>query len=39
MRNLKNNIDVPLSKVEHLRDIVERVCTAQIDYYSQQAAR
>ncbi len=39
MRNLKNNIDVPLPKIKHLPDIVERVCTAQIDYYSQQAAR
>ena len=36
MRNLKNNIDVPLPKVEHLRYIVERVCTAQIDYYARQ---
>ena len=39
MRNLKNNIDVPLSKIKPLPDIVERVCTAQIDYYSQQTAR
>lgn len=35
----KEDIDALLPKVEHLRDIVERVCTAQIDYYSQQTAR
>ena len=39
MRNLKNNIDVPLSKIKYLPDIVERVCTAQIDYYSQQSEK
>lgn len=35
----KEDIDALLPKVEHLRDIVERVCTAQIDYYAQQTAR
>jgi HEPN domain-containing protein len=35
----KEDLDALLPKVEHLRDIVERVCTAQIDYYSQQTAR
>ena len=30
----KEDIDALLPKVEHLRDIVERVCTAQIDYYN-----
>lgn len=35
----KEDLDALLPKVEHLRDIVEKVCTAQIDYYSQQAAR
>ena len=32
----KEDIDALLPKVEHLRDIVEKVCTAQIEYYSQQ---
>ena len=32
----KEDIDALLPKVERLRDIVEKVCTAQIDYYSQQ---
>lgn len=32
----KEDIDALLSKVEHLRDIVKKVCTAQIDYYGQQ---
>lgn len=32
----KEDIDALLPKVERLRDIVERVCTAQIDYYGQQ---
>ena len=35
----KEDIDALLPKVEHLRDIVERVCTAQIDYYSQQSKK
>jgi len=39
MRNLKNNIDVPLPKIKYLPDIVERVCTAQIDYYAQQSEK
>lgn len=34
----KEDIDALLPKVEHLRDIVEKVCTAQIDYYSRQKA-
>lgn len=34
----KEDIDALLPKVEHLRDIVEKVCTAQIGYYSQQKA-
>ena len=34
----KEDIDALLPKVEHLRDIVEKVCTAQIEYYSQQKA-
>ncbi len=32
----KEDIDALLPKVEHLRDIVERVCAAQIDYYARQ---
>ena len=32
----KEDIDALLPKVEHLRNIVERICTAQIDYYAQQ---
>lgn len=32
----KENIDALLPKVERLRDIVERVCAAQIDYYARQ---
>ena len=32
----KEDIDALLPKVERLRDIVERVCTAQIDYYARQ---
>lgn len=32
----KQDIDALLPKVEQLRDIVERVCTAQIDYYGRQ---
>ena len=32
----KEDIDALLPKVEHLRDIVEKVCTAQIGYYGQQ---
>lgn len=32
----KEDIDALLPKVELLRDIVEKVCTAQIDYYSRQ---
>jgi HEPN domain. len=35
----KEDIDALLPKVEHLRDIVEKVCTAQIDYYSQQSKK
>ena len=35
----KEDIDALLPKVEHLRDIVERVCTAQIDYYAQQSEK
>ena len=35
----KEDIDALLPKVEQLRDIVEEVCTVQIDYYSQQTAR
>ena len=35
----KKDIDALLPKVEHLRDIVERVCTAQIDYYAQQSEK
>ena len=35
----KEDIDALLPKVKMLLDIVERVCTAQIDYYSQQTAR
>lgn len=31
----KEDIDALLPKVEHLRDIVERVCTAQIEYYNK----
>jgi len=31
----KEDIDALLPKVEHLRDIVEKVCTAQIDYYNK----
>lgn len=34
----KEDIDALLPKVEHLRDIVERVCAAQIDYYARQKA-
>ena len=34
----KEDIDALLPKVERLRDIVEKVCTAQINYYSQQKA-
>lgn len=30
------DLDALLPKVERLRDIVERVCTAQIDYYARQ---
>ena len=32
----KEDIDALLPKVERLRDIVERVCAAQIDYYARQ---
>ena len=32
----KEDIDALLPKVERLRAIVERVCTAQIDYYARQ---
>ncbi len=32
----KADIDALLPKVERLRDIVAKVCTAQIDYYKQQ---
>lgn len=32
----KEDIATLLPKVERLRDIVERVCTAQIDYYARQ---
>ncbi|WP_418991757.1 HEPN domain-containing protein [Alistipes sp.] len=32
----KEDIDALLPKVEHLRRIVERVCTAQIAYYDRQ---
>lgn len=35
----KEDIDALLPKVEQLRDIVEKVCTAQIDYYSQQSEK
>ena len=35
----KEDIDALLPKVKMVLDIVERVCTAQIDYYAQQAAR
>ena len=35
----KEDIDVLLPKVERLRDIVERVCTAQISYYAQQSEK
>ena len=35
----KEDIDALLPKVEHLRDIVKKVCTAQIDYYSQQSKK
>ena len=35
----KEDIDALLPKVEHLRDIVEKVCTAQIVYYSQQSKK
>jgi hypothetical protein len=35
----KEDLDALLPKVEHLRDIVERVCTAQIDYYAQQSEK
>lgn len=31
----KEDIDALLPKVERLRDIVEKVCTAQIDYYNK----
>ncbi len=34
----KEDIDALLPKVERLRDIVEKVCTAQIGYYSSQKA-
>ena len=34
----KEDIDALLPKVEYLRDIVEKVCTAQIGYYSSQKA-
>ena len=33
------DIDALLPKVERLRDIVERVCTAQISYYAQQSEK
>ena len=36
LENLWKDIDALLPKVERLRDIVERVCTAQIDYYARQ---
>lgn len=32
----KTDIEALVPKVERLRDIVERVCTAQIDYYARQ---
>ena len=35
----KEDIDALLPKVERLRDIVERVCTAQISYYAQQSEK
>ncbi len=35
----KADIDALLPKVERLRDIVAKVCTAQIDYYKQQTTR
>ncbi len=34
----KKDLDALLPKVEHLRDIVKKVCTVQINYYSQQKA-
>ena len=35
----KEDIDALLPKVKMLRDIGEKVCTAQIDYYSQQSEK
>ncbi len=35
----KEDIDALLPKVKMLLDIVEKVCTAQIDYYSQQSEK